>query len=59
MNLLLATGGRDIGMLQPARQISVARFCFQHNRSARELEVNRPAAALPWLARPQAGGRRY
>src|ERR1700682_4249484 len=36
MNPLLATGGRHIGMLQPARQIGLARFCFQHNRSARE-----------------------
>src|ERR1700730_3597977 len=36
MHLLLATGGRYIGMLQPARQIGIAGFCFQHDRSARE-----------------------
>jgi len=32
----LATAGRQIGMLQPVRQISLAGFGFQHDRSARE-----------------------
>src|SRR5450759_4680218 len=32
----LATAGCQIGMLQPVRQIGLAGFGFQHDRSARE-----------------------